>query len=324
MKFSTNTRVAAILILILSSGLAGCITTSTFPLRALPGETIALTVGRTADEAGQGVGKDDLIVTITDADGVDHVIDAASTENQGEIREVFRSFPDPLSYAAVNNQPGPSGQVGALIDLPTGLAAGSAKVRWEVLNGKLPSYVFYFWPLGNYSNNIDLEVLSGGPGSPHVFQERSNGVGSISDLEPNPRILFKLGTSRTDIGAVQVQCNMDPAILPGAVGYNIKIVQKYNKIDTNLSYNFVTDPSSTYSNQTLMHLLRTAGGEKGKYRFYAVWADPAATIALTGIEGVTVDPQDPNLGTLDTNHFKAFDMNGNLINDAVMTLKVFY
>jgi hypothetical protein len=313
-----------ILLMVVSLGISGCISTKTFPLRALPGETVALTLGRTSDEAGEGVTRQNLVVTITDVNGVSHIIDGTSAGGvDGKIQAVFRSFPDPLSQTTVSPPGGASffsGQIGALIDLPTDLPAGSAKVSWDVLNGELPNYVFYFWPLSSFAKNIQLEVLSGGPGQPHVFKEKSAGYNDLTQLEPNPRIRFTVSTAST-IGALEIQFNVDPLINPG----NHRPIQQYGSLtgNTNLTYHTVTDNGSTYSNKTLIHLLRADGGPNNSFKFYAVWESAGMVLDLSGVEGVTIDVVDPNKGALDAAYFKAYDLNGNLLTDAEMTLMVF-
>jgi len=332
--------------MILLSTLTGCIATSSFPLRAKPGETIALTIGRTADEQGQGVTKNNLIVRIKDSGGVlvKEITGTSSGGSAGKIQIVFRSFPDPLSSASYDNPwVGFSGQIGALIDLPDDLATGSYTLSWEAA-GTLPKYVGYWFPLPGFFNNypIPLEILSGGKGSPHVFSEVTGMGGQLSDLEPKPRIQFTLQTGRADIGGLAVRFNLKPATFfkdpdPASSGCGLdanslgatKTVQKYKDHGPYLSQNQVFDGSSPFTHQTMIQLIKETGGTKATFQFYIVFPNTGyctlnpSDIDMSGIGGFTMSDPTINLGQLDSSHFAVYDLNGNAISGPTMNVRYF-
>lgn len=332
--------------MILLSTLTGCIATSSFPLRAKPGETIALTLGRTADEQGQGVTKNKLVVRIKDSGGVvvKEINGSSNGGAAGKIRTVFRSFPDPLSNASYDPIGGFTGQLGTLINLPNDLFPGLYTLSWETTDGTLPYYGASIFPLPGFFDNhsIRLEILSGGTGSPHVFSEALGMSASLSDLQPKSRIEFSLQTTRTDIGGLAVRFNLKPATFfkdpdPASTGCGLdadslgatKTVQKYKDQGPYLSQSQVFDGSSPFTHHTIIQLIKETGGKQQDFKFYIVFPyngycflNPS-DIDMSGIEGFTMSDPTINLGQLDSSHFVVYDLNGNAITDATMNVRYF-
>lgn len=306
----------------------GCIGTRSFPLYAKPGETVSVAIGDVVDETGPGVDKSNLTITITDSLGADHVIDGNSSGASGKIRSVFRTFPDPLSPAAlqypfsgINFPNAGNGQIGVILDLPTTLASGTAMVKW--ISPNLPAY--YGLDITVWANS-SLEVLPG-VGVPHVFREKwddftgTNAL-DLSFLEPNPRVKVSVSnTGGATVGGLQVKLLIDmivnpdlaPSITNGWI-FTANVVQENKHYMTNLTWVPTINAQQTVDEVNAM-LYALGGTTEDHFEFYLVSFNQSATIDLNGIQGA-----DPVTGVLNTGYYKVCDINGAEIPGAVVTL----
>jgi len=306
--YQTKLVSAMILFVFFSLMTTGCVTNKTFPFRAMSGETIVIPFGRTGDEIGEGVNTNNVTVTIVDGAGVERQITSASSGDQGKLRAVFRAFPDPLSKASLpssNYADVGDGQLAAIVDLPKNLAPGVGSVK--VASSSLGLYYDMVSNVFDYYKER-LEVLPGA-GSAHTFQEAVTGWGLMGSLTLLPRVKCSVSTASSNIGGVEISLKTDPA----KVGPIAKVAMRYNYPNTQLAWKSKNERALvTYTTQ----MTDLSGSGQEAFTSYLV-GQSGSIMDLSGISGVDAS------GNLDPLYFKVYDINGNLIQDATVTLGSF-
>lgn len=286
MKTSKYSHIAVLFLFI---SIVGCTSVKTFTMAARPGETVALGVGLHRD-----LTRNNLTVTITPSSGNPVIY----TPGNPSVRAVFNLYPDPVSglmvrkgsddvtvsqewlELAVTNGDKEYLETVVLIDLPVGIATGSATITMSSTTGE-------------NLRDTGVEILPG----QSISNEFNNREGWYMDpiyvhsLERDPHYIVDFSASTIPY-ALQFDIAHNPDVANGGAGIPHVVgsrsdLQNISWSDDGGNLKVILQPSTSDTLANIKH-----------FRFYI-------TGGLTGL----LSPQ-----------VQAFDVNGNTVSGVTATV----